>query len=97
MPVANVPGTLHLLGVLGWPPPSQPLTFPAVPAVVQPPQGTVKSYTLIDFSELDATSQLPPDPWEDEEAASRHSSTTSTCLLEEELMSLGLCAMPLLL
>ncbi|XP_025064003.1 ADP-ribosylation factor-binding protein GGA2 isoform X2 [Alligator sinensis] len=65
-------------------------------ATVQPPQGTVKSYTLIDFSELDATSQLPPDPWEDEEAASRHSSTTSTCLLEEELMSLGLSDSPVI-
>lgn len=50
----------------------------------------MKSYTLIDFSELDAMAQTPPDPFADTPSASRHSSTTSTCLLEEELQSLGL-------
>lgn len=50
----------------------------------------MKSYTLIDFSELEATSQSPTDQFANIAAASRHSSTTSTCLLDEELKSLGL-------
>lgn len=50
----------------------------------------MKSYTLIDFSELEAMSQPPADQFSDITSASRHSSTTSACLLEEELKSLGL-------
>ncbi|XP_039934619.1 ADP-ribosylation factor-binding protein GGA2 [Hirundo rustica] len=56
----------------------------------------IKSYTLIDFSELDATAQTPPDPSADTASASRHSSTASTCLLEEELQSLGLSNSPVI-
>ncbi|XP_041893533.1 ADP-ribosylation factor-binding protein GGA2 [Corvus kubaryi] len=56
----------------------------------------MKSYTLIDFSELEAMAQTPPDPFADTPSASRHSSTTSTCLLEEELQSLGLCNSPVI-
>ncbi|XP_072734102.1 ADP-ribosylation factor-binding protein GGA2 [Ciconia boyciana] len=50
----------------------------------------MKSYTLIDFSELEATSQSPTDHVANTATASRHGSTTSTCLLDEELKSLGL-------
>ncbi|XP_032303469.1 ADP-ribosylation factor-binding protein GGA2 isoform X2 [Coturnix japonica] len=50
----------------------------------------MKSYTLIDFSELEAMSQSPADQFSDITSASRHSSTTSACLLEEELKSLDL-------
>ncbi|XP_021266687.1 ADP-ribosylation factor-binding protein GGA2 [Numida meleagris] len=59
------------------------------PAHRTPPR-RMKSYTLIDFSELEAMSQSPTDQFSDVTSASRHSSTTSTCLLEEELKSLGL-------
>ncbi|KAM4891790.1 ADP-ribosylation factor-binding protein GGA2 [Sylvia borin] len=58
--------------------------------------GRIKSYTLIDFSELEAVAQTPPDPSADTPLASRHSSTTSTCLLEEELQSLGLSNSPVI-
>ncbi|XP_067162431.1 ADP-ribosylation factor-binding protein GGA2 isoform X2 [Apteryx mantelli] len=57
------------------------------PACQTPPR-RMKSYTLIDFSELEATSQSPTDQFAKTVPASRHSSTTSTCLLDEELTSL---------
>ncbi|XP_035759444.1 ADP-ribosylation factor-binding protein GGA2 isoform X2 [Egretta garzetta] len=60
-----------------------------VPACRTTPR-RMKSYTLIDFSELEATSQSPTDPSANITTASRHSSTTSTCLLDEEFKSLGL-------
>lgn len=51
----------------------------------------IKSYTLIDFSELEPPPQSPPEPLADTPWASqRHGSTASTCLLEEDLQSLGL-------
>ncbi|XP_063270620.1 ADP-ribosylation factor-binding protein GGA2 isoform X2 [Prinia subflava] len=56
--------------------------------------GRIKSYTLMDFSELEA--QSPPEPCADTPWASRHSSTASTCLLEEELQSLGLSNSPVI-
>ncbi|XP_042720579.1 ADP-ribosylation factor-binding protein GGA2 isoform X3 [Lagopus leucura] len=59
------------------------------PAHRTPPR-RVKSYTLIDFSELEAMAQAPADQFSDITSASRHSSTTSACLLEEELKSLDL-------
>lgn len=59
------------------------------PAHRTPPR-RMKSYTLIDFSELEAMSQPPADQFSDITSASRHSSTTSACLLEEELKSLDL-------
>lgn len=49
----------------------------------------MKSYALIDFSELEAASQSPADQFATV-TASRHGSTTSACLLEEDLTSLGL-------
>ncbi|XP_010288938.1 PREDICTED: ADP-ribosylation factor-binding protein GGA2 [Phaethon lepturus] len=54
----------------------------------------MKSYTLIDFSELEATAQSPAEQFANITTASRHSSTTSTCLLDEELKSLGLSNSP---
>ncbi|XP_009082478.1 PREDICTED: ADP-ribosylation factor-binding protein GGA2, partial [Acanthisitta chloris] len=60
----------------------------------RPAPRRMKSYTLMDFSELEATAQSPTDPFEDIPSTSRHSSTTSTCLLEEELLSLGLSDSP---
>ncbi|XP_031462861.1 ADP-ribosylation factor-binding protein GGA2 [Phasianus colchicus] len=59
------------------------------PAHRTPPR-RMKSYTLIDFSELEAMAQSPADQFSDITSASRHSSTTSACLLEEELKSLDL-------
>ncbi|XP_072204965.1 ADP-ribosylation factor-binding protein GGA2 isoform X2 [Excalfactoria chinensis] len=59
------------------------------PAHRTPPR-RMKSYTLIDFSELEAMSQSPADQFSDITSASRHSSTTSACLLEEELKALDL-------
>ncbi|XP_009090267.3 ADP-ribosylation factor-binding protein GGA2 isoform X1 [Serinus canaria] len=59
------------------------------PACRAAPRRT-RSYTLIDFSELEATALTPPEPSADTASASRHSSTTSSCLLEEQLHSLGL-------
>ncbi|XP_010718093.1 ADP-ribosylation factor-binding protein GGA2 [Meleagris gallopavo] len=59
------------------------------PAHWTPPR-RMKSYTLIDFSELEAMAQSPADQFSDNTSASRHSSTTSACLLEEELKSLDL-------
>ncbi|XP_010150663.1 PREDICTED: ADP-ribosylation factor-binding protein GGA2, partial [Eurypyga helias] len=50
----------------------------------------MKSYTLIDFSELEATPQPCTDESGDITTTSRHSSTSSSCLLDEELRSLGL-------
>ncbi|KAI6076641.1 ADP-ribosylation factor-binding protein GGA2 [Aix galericulata] len=55
----------------------------------RPAPRRMKSYTLIDFSELEATSQSPTDQFSDVTTASRHSSTTSSCLLEEELIGLS--------
>lgn len=62
----------------------------SVPPACRAAPGRVKSYTLIDFSELEAVAQTPPAPSADTPSASRHSSTASTCLLEDELQSLGL-------
>ncbi|NXT93805.1 GGA2 protein, partial [Anhinga rufa] len=50
----------------------------------------MKSYTLIDFSELEAISQSPTDQFANTTTASCHDRTTSTCLLDEEFKSLGL-------
>lgn len=66
------------------------LTLPALSKAHRTPPRRVKSYTLIDFSELEAMAQAPADQFSDITSASRHSSTTSACLLEEELKSLGL-------
>nr|XP_054499663.1 ADP-ribosylation factor-binding protein GGA2 [Agelaius phoeniceus] len=63
---------------------------PACPAA---PRRT-RSYTLIDFSELEATALTPPEPPADTGSAPRHGSTTSSCLLEEQLHSLGLSNSP---
>ncbi|XP_017678784.1 PREDICTED: ADP-ribosylation factor-binding protein GGA2 [Lepidothrix coronata] len=57
--------------------------------VCRPVPRRMKSYTLMDFSELEATAQPPSEPFADTPPASRHGSTTSTCLLEEELQALG--------
>ncbi|KAM6299386.1 ADP-ribosylation factor-binding protein GGA2 [Aegotheles albertisi] len=60
----------------------------------RPAPRRMKSYTLIDFSELEVTSQSGTDQCANTTSASRHGSTTSTCLLEEELKSLGLSNSP---
>ncbi|KAM6352518.1 ADP-ribosylation factor-binding protein GGA2 isoform 2-T2 [Alca torda] len=60
----------------------------------RPAPRRMKSYTLIDFSELEATSQSPTDQFANITTASRHGSTTSTCLLDEEFQSLGLSNSP---
>ncbi|XP_010016302.1 PREDICTED: ADP-ribosylation factor-binding protein GGA2 [Nestor notabilis] len=60
----------------------------------QPPPRRMKSYTLIDFSELEMTSQSPTDQSANTTTTSRHSSTTSACLLEEELKTLDLSNSP---
>ncbi|XP_029858157.1 ADP-ribosylation factor-binding protein GGA2 isoform X2 [Aquila chrysaetos chrysaetos] len=69
-------------------------TSSADAAACRPTPRRMKSYTLIDFSELEATSQSPTDQFANITTASRHSSTTSTCLLDEELKSLGLSNSP---
>ncbi|KAL9835883.1 ADP-ribosylation factor-binding protein GGA2 isoform 1-T1 [Geothlypis trichas] len=63
------------------------------PACRAAPRRT-RSYTLIDFSELEATAQSPPEPSADTASAPRHGSTASSCLLEEQLLSLGLSNSP---
>ncbi|XP_059717382.1 ADP-ribosylation factor-binding protein GGA2 isoform X2 [Haemorhous mexicanus] len=63
------------------------------PACRAAPRRT-RSYTLIDFSELEATALTPPEPSADTASASRHGSSTSSCLLEEQLHSLGLSNSP---
>nr|XP_010305445.1 PREDICTED: ADP-ribosylation factor-binding protein GGA2 [Balearica regulorum gibbericeps] len=60
----------------------------------RPTPRRMKSYTLIDFSELEATCQSPTDQLANVTTTSRHGSTTSTCLLDEELKSLGLSSSP---
>ncbi|NXC20598.1 GGA1 protein, partial [Corythaeola cristata] len=60
----------------------------------RPAPRRMKSYTLIDFSELEATSQSPTDQFADVATASRHGSTASACLLDEELNALGLSNSP---
>ncbi|KAF2985607.1 hypothetical protein EK904_005117 [Melospiza melodia maxima] len=60
------------------------------PACRAAPRRT-RSYTLIDFSELEAVAQTAPEPSADTASAPRHGSTSSSCLLEEQLHSLGLC------
>ncbi|XP_064247023.1 ADP-ribosylation factor-binding protein GGA2 [Passer domesticus] len=62
------------------------------PACRAAPRRT-KSYTLIDFSELEAMAQGPPEPSADTASPSCHGSTASTCLLQE-LQSLGLSSSP---
>ncbi|XP_075574405.1 ADP-ribosylation factor-binding protein GGA2 [Pelecanus crispus] len=62
----------------------------------RPAPRRMKSYTLIDFSELEAMSQSPADDFENITTASHHGSTTSTCLLDEDLKSLGLSNSPVL-
>ncbi|XP_040448146.1 ADP-ribosylation factor-binding protein GGA2 isoform X2 [Falco naumanni] len=59
----------------------------------RPTPRRMKSYTLIDFSELEATSQSPTDHSANIPATSHHGST-STCLLDEEFKSLGLSNSP---
>ncbi|XP_053813671.1 ADP-ribosylation factor-binding protein GGA2 [Vidua chalybeata] len=56
------------------------------PACRAAPRRT-RSYTLMDFSGLEAMAQTPPEPSAD---------TASTCLLEEELQSLGLSNSPVI-
>ncbi|XP_067390209.1 ADP-ribosylation factor-binding protein GGA2 [Emydura macquarii macquarii] len=66
------------------------------PTDVSAPQsllGKMKSYTLIDFSELGSTFKFLPEQSMNATAAAQHSST-SACLLDEELMSLGLSDSP---
>lgn len=70
--------------------PLRSLTLSTVSKECRPTPRRMKSYTLIDFSELEATSQSPTDQFANVTTASRHGSTTSTCLLDEELKSLGL-------
>uniref|UniRef100_H0Z6H6 Golgi associated, gamma adaptin ear containing, ARF binding protein 2 n=1 Tax=Taeniopygia guttata TaxID=59729 RepID=H0Z6H6_TAEGU len=65
------------------------------PACRAAPRRT-RSYTLIDFSELEAMAQAPPEPSADSPSASRHGSTASTCLLEGEFQSLGLSSSPVI-
>ncbi|XP_064376061.1 ADP-ribosylation factor-binding protein GGA2 isoform X2 [Dromaius novaehollandiae] len=65
------------------------------PACQTPPR-RMKSYTLIDFSELEATSQSSTDQFSKIIPASRHSSTASTSLLDEELTSLDFSNSPVL-
>ncbi|KAM9222928.1 ADP-ribosylation factor-binding protein GGA2 [Leptosomus discolor] len=60
----------------------------------RPAPRRMKSYTLIDFSELEATSQAPTDQSANITSASRHSSTSSACLLDEELQTLDLSSSP---
>ncbi|XP_050173195.1 ADP-ribosylation factor-binding protein GGA2 isoform X2 [Myiozetetes cayanensis] len=62
--------------------------------VCPPAPRRMRSYTLMDFSELEATAQTPTAPSADTPSASRHGSTTSLCLLEEEFQSLGLSNSP---
>ncbi|OPJ87509.1 ADP-ribosylation factor-binding protein GGA2 isoform X1 [Patagioenas fasciata] len=59
----------------------------------QPAPKCTKTYALIDFSELEMTSQSPADQFA-MVTTSRHGSTTSACLLEEDLTSLGLSNSP---
>ncbi|XP_059340619.1 ADP-ribosylation factor-binding protein GGA2 [Ammospiza nelsoni] len=63
------------------------------PACRAAPRRT-RSYTLIDFSELEAMAQTPPEPSADTASAPRRGSTSSSCLLEEQLRSLGLSNSP---
>ncbi|KAM7038996.1 ADP-ribosylation factor-binding protein GGA2 isoform 3-T3 [Acridotheres tristis] len=60
----------------------------------------IKSYTLMDFSELEPLTQspqTPPEPLADTASPSqRHGSTASTCLLEEEFQALGLSNSPVI-
>ncbi|XP_010074285.1 PREDICTED: ADP-ribosylation factor-binding protein GGA2, partial [Pterocles gutturalis] len=63
------------------------------PACWPAPKRT-KSYTLIDFSELEATSKAPTDQFVNVTTACRHGSTASPCLLDEELEPLGLSSSP---
>ncbi|XP_010000889.1 PREDICTED: ADP-ribosylation factor-binding protein GGA2 [Chaetura pelagica] len=60
----------------------------------QPAPQHVRSYTLIDFSELEVTSQSPTDQSANTTTTSQRGSTTSTCLLDEELKALGLSNSP---
>lgn len=64
------------------------LTGSLTPKAPQSPLGKMKSYTLIDFSELGSTFKSLPEQSVNATAAAQHSST-SLCLLDEELMSLG--------
>ncbi|KAL2299143.1 hypothetical protein Nmel_014761 [Mimus melanotis] len=62
-----------------------------------PAPGRIKSYTLMDFSELEPVTQSPPEPLADTASPSqRHGSTASTCLLEEEFQSLDLSNSPVI-
>ncbi|XP_074409362.1 ADP-ribosylation factor-binding protein GGA2 [Zonotrichia albicollis] len=74
-------------------PPQAPANRVCSPACRAAPRRT-RSYTLIDFSELEATAQSPPEPSADTASAPRHGSTASSCLLEEQLHSLGLSNSP---
>ncbi|XP_075756063.1 ADP-ribosylation factor-binding protein GGA2 isoform X2 [Pelodiscus sinensis] len=57
------------------------------------PPGATKCYTLIDFSELDSRPASPPARSGNAPATAQRSSTSS-CLLDEELMALGLSDSP---
>ncbi|XP_038274273.1 probable glutamate--tRNA ligase, mitochondrial isoform X7 [Dermochelys coriacea] len=59
----------------------------------QSPLGSTKSYTLIDFSELGSMFESLSEQSVNATAAAQHSSP-SACLLDEELMSLGLSDSP---
>ncbi|XP_064376062.1 ADP-ribosylation factor-binding protein GGA2 isoform X3 [Dromaius novaehollandiae] len=72
------------------------VTLSAIFKACQTPPRRMKSYTLIDFSELEATSQSSTDQFSKIIPASRHSSTASTSLLDEELTSLDFSNSPVL-
>nr|XP_025041788.1 ADP-ribosylation factor-binding protein GGA2 [Pelodiscus sinensis] len=57
------------------------------------PPGATKCYTLIDFSELDSRPASPPARSGNAPATAQRSSTSS-CLLDKELMALGLSDSP---
>ncbi|XP_064009371.1 ADP-ribosylation factor-binding protein GGA2 isoform X3 [Pogoniulus pusillus] len=63
------------------------------PALKAVPRRT-KSYTLIDFSELEGTSLCPTAQTGSRATTARHSSTSSVCLLQEQLQALGLSNSP---
>ncbi|XP_023773907.1 ADP-ribosylation factor-binding protein GGA2-like isoform X2 [Cyanistes caeruleus] len=67
---------------------------PAASSARAPAPRRMKSYTLIDFSELEPMAQTPPEPCADTASASQHGSTASSCLLQDECQSLGLSNSP---
>ncbi|XP_058705323.1 ADP-ribosylation factor-binding protein GGA2 isoform X2 [Poecile atricapillus] len=67
---------------------------PAASSARAPAPRRMKSYTLIDFSELEPMAQTPPEPCADTAPASQHGSTASSCLLQHHFQSLGLSNSP---